>query len=220
VPMPPAEAVFEYSIVSEDFIRGETTLAISVLAAKTINTHTNTLLSGSLVPVSFETEARALARSLFPPKTKEVSLVLAIQANHSLVFITEKGAVVFSSSIDIGARDINKAIAKTLQSAPGVSSFDASLPVFSSLHDEIGKVLVFWRAQEKKIKDFTDVSRIILVGSSVLTPSFNRYISISFKLPTEVGSVWTNLESPEENLPELSRADSLEYGAVIGALIK
>ena len=235
VPIPPAEASFEYDIVSVDNVRGETSVAVSVISEKIINDYNNLFSQGGLVPIAFETEARALARAIFSPEEKGVSLVLAIKPSHSIICITENGRVVFSSSIDLGSLDINKAIAKTFDVTPEVaidmkkqhvsgdgadtSVFDASLPVFSSFHDEIGKVLVFWKTQEKKIKDFQNISRIILVGSDSIVSSFARYVSISFKLPAVVGSVWTNVLSVEETIPDLSLKDSLDYGSSIGALL-
>jgi Tfp pilus assembly PilM family ATPase len=236
VPIPPAEAVLEFTIVKEDYMRGETTVAVSVVNQQTVSAYSEMLSMAGLTPISFETEARALARALFSKEATDVSLVLAIKPNHTIVTVTEGRAVVFSSSIEIGSEDLNQAIAKTLDISlaeakamkdQGVTNdesledkiFRAGLPVFSSIHDEIGKVLVFWKAQEKKIKDFKDVSKIVLAGSDSLMPCFSRYISMSFKLPTEVGSVWTNMFDANNCVPLISRKDSLDYGSDIGALL-
>ena len=199
VPIPPIEAVFEYDIVSVDIMRGETTVAVSVVSEKTISAYTDLLISGGLLPISLETESRSLSRALFFPDTKGVFLVLAIMENHSVIFIAENGMAVFSSSIDIGSRDINQ--------------------TFTTIRDEIEKVLVFWETQEKEIKNNISISRIMLAGSDSLIPGFARYISICFKMPVSVGSVWTNVLSPEENVPKLSQRDSLNYGPCIGSLV-
>ncbi len=203
VPIPPTEAIFEYDIVSRDIVRGETIVAVSVISEKIIGSYIDLLSLCGFMPVSFETEARALSRSLFSRASSDVALVLAINQRHSVISIVEKNGVVFSSSIEVGSHDIDQAVEKTT----------------SVIHDEIAKVLVFWKTQEKKIKDFKDISRIVLSGSDSLSSNFAGYISLSFKLPTEVGSVWTNVISPEEYLPDLSRGDSLNYGALIGALL-
>ncbi|MDO8579560.1 MAG: hypothetical protein Q7R72_01680 [bacterium] len=199
VPIPPIEAIFEYDVVSIDIVRGETTVAVSVVSEKIISAYTDLLVSGGLSPISFETESRSLSRALFYPDTIGIFLVLTIMENHSVIFIVENGIAVFSSSIDIRSKDINK--------------------TFSTIRDEIEKVLVFWKTQEKKIKNNISISRIMLVGSDSLIPGFVRYISICFKIPVSVGSVWTNVLSPEENVPKLSQRDSLNYGPCIGSLI-
>ncbi|MEK7607926.1 MAG: hypothetical protein AAB484_03355 [Patescibacteria group bacterium] len=219
VPIPPAEAIFEYDIISHDSMRNETVVAVSVVSEKIIESYVDLLSLGGLLPVSFETEARALSRSLFPMESSDIAIILAINQHHSVISIVEKRRAIFSSSIEVGAHDINQAVEKTMKKETD-TIFDASLPVFSVIHDELAKVLVFWKTQEKKIKDFKNISRIILTGSDSLAPSFARYISLSFSMPVEVGSVWTNIVSPEECLPDLSRRDSLDYGALIGALLK
>lgn len=229
VPIPPASAVFEYDVVSVDRMRGETTVAVSVVSEKTVFAYTELLVSGGLSPVSFETECRALSRAIFSPGAGGVFLVLAIMEKHSVIYVAENGTAVFSSSIEVGSRDINQIIAKTLRVNIDVAEkmkrendgdvFDAGIPVFSTIRDEMEKVLVFWKTQEKKIKNFSDVSGIMLSGSDSLIPGFARYVSACFKMPVSVGSVWTNVLSPEENVPSLSQRDSLDYGPCIGALI-
>lgn len=219
VPVPLAEAIFEYDIISRDMMRGETTLAVSVVSEKIIGSYIDLFSSGGLTPISFETEARALSRSLFAPGNEEIAIILAINQHHSVVSIVERGKAVFSSSIEVGSHDIDQAVIKTADKENNDAVFDASLPVFSVIHDELAKVLAFWKTQEKKIKEFKNISRIVLSGSSSLSPNFARYISLSFKLPTEVGSVWKNVLSPEEYLPNLSREDSLNYGVLIGTLL-
>ena len=236
VPIPPSDAVFEYEIMSVDRAAGETTVAVSVLNQASVLEATEIFASAGLEVVSIDTEARALARALFPPNDPGIHAVLSIAEHHSTISIVESGAVVFSSSLKVGAADIDKEIAKvyglTEEAARAMKLekayteidgdmklFEAMLPVFSVIRDEIGKVLVYWKGQSKKDKHFRDVADIVLVGSNAFIAGFDRYIAITTKIPARVGSVWTNVLSVNETVPKLPRKDSLDYGVVIGALL-
>jgi Tfp pilus assembly PilM family ATPase len=236
VPIPPSDAVFEYEIMAVDRKSGETTVAVSVLNQTSVLEATEIFEASGLEVVSIDTEARTLARVLFPPHDTGVHAVLSVAEHHSILSIVENGAVVFSSSLKVGAADIDKEIAKafgiTEEAARAMKLekayteidgdmklFEAMLPIFSLIRDEIGKVLVYWKGQSKKDPYFRDVSDIVLVGSNSFISGFDRYIAITTKIPARVGSVWTNILSINDTVPKLPRRESLDYGVVIGALL-
>lgn len=236
VPIPPSEAVFEYTVIASDEKLNETTVAVSALPKKAVIEHIELLRSGGLVVASLETEARGIARALCPKDDTSVRAVLSISEKHSVVFIAERGSVVFSSSIEVGSRDFDKGIAKIFgvteeaarvlkhqkasQETEGDAKlFEAILTVSSTIRDELSKVLAYWKSQGKKEREFVDVSEVVLLGSDSMLPGFSQYISSISKLPTRIGSVWTNTQSPEVSLPSLHKIDSLSYAAVIGALL-
>lgn len=236
VPISPSEAVFEYSIVKTDVERGETIVAVSVVSEKTLLSLVEIFTEAGIKPAAFETEARALSRSLFTENDKKVHAVLAVNDHHSTVFIVQDGAVSFSSSIEVGSYDIESAVAKTFSLSPegardmiydkafstgseDTKLFDAMIPALSVIRDELGKVLAYWKMQGKKEREFEDISDIVLTGPYSLISGFSKYFSISTKLPTVHASVWTRTVNPQKYLPDLSYRDSLDYGAVIGALL-
>lgn len=224
VPVHPNEALFEYDILSVDCVRNETTVAVSVVSDKTINAYVDLLQAGTVVPVSFDTEARSAARALFAKGESGVHVVLCIKQNHSVVFIVEQGKVAFSSSIEIGSSDIDKALAKTFTTSTDIFSddpkiFEALAPVISAIRDEVHKVIVYFDSQEKKQGGTATVSSIVLAGSYAAIPGILPYFAGSVKLPARLGSVWTNVLSPEKTLPRLTMRESLDYASSIGILI-
>ena len=236
VPIPPNEAIFEYDVIASDEKLGETTVAVSVIAKDAIDEHIKLFKESGLRVVSIETEARAIARAIFPRQENGVRAVLAICPNHSIAFIAEKGKVAFSSSIPVGSRDLDKAISKTLGITEAdalvlkkekilgtkegdMKLFEAMLPALSTIRDELGKMLVYWKSQEKKERGTKEVEEIILLGSNSLIAGFDRYISSTSRLPVRHASVWTNILDASLCPPGLNYADSLDYGALIGALL-
>jgi Tfp pilus assembly PilM family ATPase len=235
VPIPPANAIFEYQIISSDPVRGETHLSVTVLPDKAVSAYAELLRAGGLFPVSFETEARTLSRALVKSGDGSVHALLHIGRKHSVIAIVENGVVSFSSSVGIGSVDIVSVVSKSLSiplleaekiildkgfeiSKEDMRIFDAAMPVLSTLHDEIGKMLVYWKARNRKGTS-VPIHDIIVSGKYALMNGVVKYISVTSQLPAQVGSVWTNVLNTRELPPELSERDSLDYGSLIGALI-
>ena len=236
VPVHPSEAVFEFEVISKDIEANTSTVAVSVISKKTSGEMIDLFMASGIQVVSIETEARALARSLFPKNDSEIHAVVSINEHHSVVFIVEKGAVVFSSTLEVGSVDLDQAIAKEFgiteaaarelklekafaESDGDMKLFEAMAPIFSIIQDELGKMLVYWRTQNKKTNEVREIKNIILSGSDALIAGFSRYISSEAKIPAKTGSVWTNILSVEETVPDILYRDSFEYGTVIGALL-
>ncbi len=236
VPVHPSEAVFEYEVISKDADTNTSTVAVSVISKRTAGEMMDLFTASGVQVVSIETEARALSRSLFAKQDGDIHAVVSINEHHSVVFIVEKGAVVFSSTLEVGSVDLDQAIAKEFgiteaaarelklekafaESDGDMKLFEAMAPIFSIIQDELGKMLVYWRTQNKKTNEVKEIKNIILSGSDALIAGFSRYISSEAKIPAKTGSVWTNILSVEENVPDILYRDSFEYGTVIGALL-
>lgn len=236
VPIPLSEAIFEYTAVRVDEKRGETIVAVSVVSEKTLSAGVDLFRSAGLRPVSFETESRALSRSLFKEGDDQAHAVLSIDAHHSTVFIVQDGAVSFSSSIEVGAHDIDSAVAKTFEldlpaarelirtkafshERDDMKLFDAMIPALSTLRDELNKVLAYWKTLDRKEPEIEAVSDIVLAGSYSLISGLAQYVSLTTKLPVVQGSAWTRVGVSPDSVPDLPYKESLDYGAVIGSLL-
>lgn len=236
VPVKPDEAVFEFDVISKDHETQTSTVAVSVISKKSAATLIDIFKESGIEVTAIETESRALARCLFPKETKKVFAVISIAEHHSIVFIVENGAVVFSTAMEIGSVDLDQAIAKEfgitepearalkmekafMESDGDMKLFEAMAPIFSIIQDELGKMLIYWKAQGKKGKDVEHVSKIVLSGRDALIAGFARYIALNSKIPTKIGSVWTNVLVIEDEVPQILFRDSFEYGTVIGALL-
>jgi len=216
VPIAPSDALVEYDIVSVDQAKKETVVSVSVLSEKIVSEFVRILEMGNLVPVSIETESRAIARAVISPDDTKTHVILSIKAHHSIVFVVERGKVTFSSSIEVGAADLEKAQSKA-EDTTETKLFEAMIPVFATIRDEISKVVVYHKTEAKKQGISGDFEDIILLGSSSKIPGFVRYVSLATKLPTKIGSVWTNIISPAQEIPDLDESKSLDYGSLIGA---
>ncbi len=224
VPIAPSDTIFEYQTMAIDHARNETVVAVSAVSEKVVSEYQALLESGSLAPVSFDTESHAIARAVIKRGDTAVHAVLCIKARHSVAFIVEQGKVTFSSSIEVGSADMEKARGKvpagTQDGTQDARVFETLLPVFSTLQDELGKILTYFKAASRKEETPMEVADVILMGSASRIAGFARYVSITMKLPVKIGSVWTNILSPEVEVPELDEKTSLDYASLIGVHLK
>lgn len=235
VPIPPTEAVFEYEVVHIDTVKNETMLSVTVLPEKILVGYASILQEAGLVPISFDTEARCLSRALIERGDIGVHAILHIGKKHSVMAIVERGVVSFSASIGVGSSDIVSVVAKSMSlstedaekiindrgfdpSREDMRIFDAAMPVLSTLHDEIGKMLVYWKTKSKHAS-FVPIKDIIVSGAYASMNGLVKYFSVTSRLPARIGSVWTNVLDPKTSLPTISYRESQGYGLVIGALI-
>ncbi len=228
IPVPPADALFEYGVISVDRIRSETIVAVSVVSEKMVSEYLKIFESSSLVPISFETESRAIARALIRPDDQAVRAVISIKARHSVIFVAEGDKVTFSSSVEVGSSDLSRAVEKAfgapLQKQPiDGELFSAMLPVFAILQGELDKVIAYSKTEAKRTSrgdadgGIEDIEEVLLSGSDARIPGFARYISLASKVPVRVGSVWVNILSLDKEVPALDEKSSLDYDSLIGA---
>lgn len=220
VPVSPSEAVFEYEIVHVDAVRGKTLVAVTVISGKILADYISLVETAGMMPVMFDTEARSIAKALIARDDKKSHAILTIKERHSVICVVEKGVVTFSSSIDVGSADIHRAVTKSApSSADETAVFESMIPVFSTIHDELNKMLSYFKTESYRQSE-DQIVDIILSGGDARLPGFAQYVSVTSKLPVKVGSVWTNILSPEKTLPELDEKRSLGYGALIGIHIE
>jgi Tfp pilus assembly PilM family ATPase len=154
-----------------------------------------------------------------------------------VVFIAEKGTMTFSSVVEFGSSDLTRAVAKTFSVTEDVAKlfmagkslregitetavFESMVPAFSTLSDELSKVVMYFRSEAQKEEAGENpgqITDILLAGVDARTSGLTQYLTATVRLPTKIGSVWTNVRFPKGVIPELDERQSLGYAALIGA---
>lgn len=144
-------------------------------------------------------------------------------------------AIVKKLSIDIEqARDIkyDKGFSREKDNELAAS---ALTEVANILVEEINKVFVYWNSinnfkitndnifLSESIKEIPSVGveKILIAGREAGIIGFRDFLAVSLKTPVEVANVWTNILSFDNEIPEISMKESLNYGTAFGlALLK
>jgi len=237
VPLKVEEAVFEYSIITQDKPSDFLKLNVSVVPKQTINSYIEVFQSAGLFPVSFKTESRAVARCVLNPREIGNVLIINIKDSSTILSMAINGTIWFTSTVSIGKNsfiDTLKKVSAISQSstykisedvffsdeAKNAEVFNSLINIFSIIRDAIEKFVEFWQGQCEKISTKNcKIDKVILCGSVSAIPGFSRYISSSLEMNVEVTDVWKNILNLENFIPTVKFTDSLDFSATLGVAL-
>lgn len=237
VPISPAEAIFDYRIISvseED--ASKVKVVVTVLPHTVVQDYVELFESCELTPISFLIEAQALSRAIISREDKNTYLIVNIGELKTGIFIVSEGTVQFTSTLSIGGQDFNNAIMKQFKNtyeeadlfkkSGGFEKTDKNKEVFEALisaasvfKDEIEKIYIYWKTHGDKKGVEVDIHKIVLCGKDSLMKGFKEYLEENLRVSVEIGNVWKNISSFDEYIPPINAHDALDFGPAIGLAI-
>jgi Tfp pilus assembly PilM family ATPase len=232
IPVSAADVVFEFDIVHETE-RG-ILVAVSAVPRRSLDRLVANVSDSGLLVVAVETEARALART-FTGNGLSSSLIIFIGETDTVCVVASCGVALFSSTISLSSVLFRKALSETfsisLEKADQFRDESVSAghmsdsvvvaklaPEIKILRDELSKIIEYWSVHAQA-EGVPPVEKIILSGSNSSLPSFVQHVAAGFKIPVEVGNVWS-MVAEQGGIIDISKTQSLDYAVLIGALIK
>jgi type IV pilus assembly protein PilM len=232
VPLKATETIFDYEIISQN--ENTITLEVSAIGQSVIESYLSVFNKASLVPVSFELEAQAIARATVPSHEKGAFMIVDFGEARTGISICCDGKVLFTTTIDLGGITITNMIAKnfnlTFDQAEekklnyGISASpntEEILPTIISglsvLRDELDKSFIYWQTHqaENGISN-SKIDRIILCGGDSNLVGIADYLETSIKVKVEHANAWVNISDMKTYIPEMPLEESLSYVTVLG----
>lgn len=202
VPVSVSDAVFFFDLIPKNAmsldIKEAKMASVSVAPHDLISSYLDVLKKSGLTVLSFEIQAKAIARSLVPYDSLETQIIVYIMGNKTGIYIVCGGVVCFTSTISWGY--------STLSDSKDISA------TAGDLRKEIQRVLGYWVDHGGG----TDISRIVLAGRGALFEGLASHCSPDPGIPVEIGQVWQNAFSSEKYIPPVSYEDSLDYAIAAG----
>lgn len=237
VPIPSRDVFFDYSILAAPEDAKAVDVSVVAYAKQTVEAYYTACKEAGLRPLSFEVEAQAMARAVIPYNTKGATLVVDFGKTRSGVGIVYQGALLNTSTIDIGGTQLSEILRRVLGDKTeaeltlikneqglvrGVDSSkvrDALLSTVSVIKDELVTRMQYWHMRTGN-DDARRINSIILCGGSANLKGVAEYLSESLELPTIRGNVWANVFSLDDTVPPIDRPHSYGYAAAIGLALK
>ena len=194
VPLSPANAIFYFDTIPGTEVASAGTISASVAVAprKVVETYLEVLNNAGLTVISFEMQARALAR-VFVPKHKSLSnealLIVNIFNRKIGMYVIYGGVACFTSTVSRGDNLAETVVAETK------------------------KIREYWseRGEGKK-----DLAHMIISGSDALSAGLAEQVSVIPGISVETANVWKNAFSAEEFVSPIPAAESLDYAVAAG----
>ncbi len=237
VPIPSREVFFDYSIMPDVPEARTTNVAVAAYAKETIQAYYDACIEAGLRPISFEVEAQAMARAVIPKHIEGAAMLVDFGKTRTGVGIVYKGALLYTSTIDIGGNQLSQVLRKILGDKPeaeytrikntqglvrGVDSTDvrdALMSTVSVVRDELAARMQYWHSRPTHHAE-RRISSIVLCGGSVNLKGLPEYFTETLGIPAVRGNVWENAFPLDSVVPPIDRRHSFGYAAAIGLALK
>lgn len=198
VPLALKDVTFDFHLISRD--ESMFSVVVSVIPKNILEGHTSFLENAGLIPVSFESESQALARSVIGKNDSKTYFLMNLDKESIHIAIAEHGIVHYSSSFQVDTP-------KIIEDMEGRDMAD--------LVGHLNKLLVFWFTSSEgdvKEKIKTAIFSGVYGSEEILIDYFSKHLKIDVK----TANVWENCFSLNDFIPPLSHKESLGYAVAIG----
>lgn len=232
IPLRAVEIVFDYDVILSS--EKGTTVSVAAISREVIDEYLSVFSQAGLTPLSFESEAQAIARAVVPYGDKGVTMIVDFGYNRTGVSISESGNVLFTTTLDIGGMNLTQMLAKNfslsfekaeeMKKSYGLSNtskinkiFPVILNGVSVLRDELNKQYIYWKTHHKDNGLANEgIEKIVLCGGDANLAGLADYLEASLRIKVENANVWTNISKMDNEVPEVSFEESLSYATVLG----
>ncbi len=238
VPIPSRDIYFDYRILPDDGERSSVQVSVVAYAKETIQKYFDACVESGLRPVSFEVEAQAVARAMIPHGIKGAAMLVDFGKTRTGIGIVHKGALLYTSTIDIGGETLSQSLRKVLGADIAESEltklkntqglirtidsalvYEAVLGAVSVIKDDIATRMQYWHLRNGN-SDARRINTIVLAGGSSNLKGLPAYISQSIGITCVRGNVWENTLSLSDTVPPIDRPHSFGYATAVGLALK
>lgn len=238
VPVRADDALFDCRIISKVHEKSDhLDVVVSVIPKKVSESYSEVLEKSGLIPVSFEIESKAIARSVVKYGDKNSIMIINIRDSVTVVTVVMDGTVRFTSAFSAGGNIITEALRKNfsvsfeeaekikeeklyIENKESIAIFFSLASVVSVIKDEISKFYTYWIAKnDSGGESGGKINKIIMCGKDAAIVGLKEYISQSLKIEVETADVWSNIFPAGSGVPEIKFLDSLNFAVAIGLAI-
>lgn len=232
IPVASQDAIFDYEIIAEDVQALD--VQVATIPYNIIESYLEVFKNAEMHAESFELEAQAIERAVIKENDKGTYMIVDFGEKRTGIFIISRGAVMFTSTLDVGGVTLNEMIAKNFKvsldeaekmkkefglqrNASNKEIFSVLLNSVSILRDEIVKHFLYWQThKDEEGKTNPPIEKIILCGGDSNLIGLSEYLAVSLKSKVEMADVWLNIIDTEKSVPEIGFKQALSFAAALG----
>lgn len=233
VPIPPIEAVFDYTVVPS--LNDETTaVAACVFPGKIVEQYLEVFRGTGITPKSFELQSHAMARAIFPNTNKGTYMGIDIGKDITNIFIMSDGVVEFSAILDMGgdhlSHEISRRMSISFEEADSLKTQfgligssehgnirDAMLPVLNDLRERILRYFAFWQTKHSGL---AAIERVYITGGGANLRGIAEYLGQGIRATMQVANPWANTLSFDQYTPPIPMHLAHGFTAAIGLALR
>jgi type IV pilus assembly protein PilM len=236
VPIAARDAIFDYEVVESDVKSSSMLVVVAAYQRETILQYYEVCKAAGLTPLSFEVEAQAMGRAVIP-KCEDTVMLIDFGKTRTGVGILSRGSLLYTSTIDIGGRQLSQVLRKTvgdlaeeeltnIKNTQGLikgvedsNVYEALISTISVIKDEIASRMQYWHSNESNLKN-RKIKKVILCGGSVNLKGLPEYLTESLGVECTRADVWVNAFQTNLVVPPIDKLHSYGYATAIGLALK
>lgn len=196
VPVQLSDSLYDFFVADEKSEEGGEKVdevCVSVVPQDIVNFNLEMIKSAGLQPLHFEVESQAIAKAIIPKEEKMPSIILSIDKNRAGIYIVNRGAVSFSSTITFPTTSLTESIIA-----------------------EIEKVIGYWRTKSEKQSLQNEIGKIRICADNNEVSALTDEVKKKFFMTIENVDVWRNIFSLRDYIPEITLEESYKFAAAVG----
>jgi len=236
IPLPTAEAAFDYVVVGKDNANYD--IVLRAFPRIIIDGYLSALSSAGAKPVLAEPELSAMVRAVVRSDEPASAMLIDWGKTRTSFAIFDHATVRFAATAPLGGNAITDAIMKELKvgkeeaeqikrakdrlsvdirSASAGGLLGSVIPILSAMSSEAERYMRFWNSHAEGNKPIT---RVYLVGGDVNINGLPEYLAKKLGVDVVFGNPWRNVMFPSKYLPEIFFKDSLRFTSALGLSLK
>jgi len=232
IPLPPEEVVFSYTIAGKD--KEHFDVIINAFPRIIVESYLDAFAAAGVIPALVESELGASIESVLPKTFTASAMIIDWGKTRTSFAIAKNRILRFASTIPIGGKELDEAIAKNLnvgtkeaeelkikhgllQTPEALPSFQAMVPIVTAMREEAEKYINFWQTHSE---DQKAPESIFLTGGDANLLGLKEYLEEELGITTTLANPWANITFPMRYLPELEKNNAIRFTASIGLAIK
>ncbi len=237
VPISARDAIFDYEILPSSKSDNQAQVVVSAYQRETVLKYHDVCREAGLTPLSFEVEGQAMARALVPNSFDGVVMLLDFGKTRTGVGIVNQGQLLYTSTIDIGGKQLSQVLRKALgdlsenelmdlKNTYGLIGdlddariYEALISTVSVIKDEIAVRMQYWHQRDKN-RSARRIKKIIVCGGSANLRGLPEYLTEALGVGCVRGNVWENAFNTKMLIPPIEKRYSFGYATAIGLALK
>ncbi len=250
IPLPIDQVYLDFQLIpSSDKKSKYSDVLIAALPKNTVDPYVDCLKKAGLSPQALEVESQSISRALIRGGSCPHPVLIIDFGKSNTSFIIYAGSSLrFTSSVDVSSYEITDKIsdalgidfktAENLKIEHGLHPeqikvkgkktskkkyLSAVKSAMKELQSQVERYSDYYQSHAKKNgkSPFQEIKKIILCGRGANLKGLADHLSLSLKMPVELGNPWVNiLPDPLKEVPDLSFEESLGYTTALGLALR
>ncbi|NTV31164.1 type IV pilus assembly protein PilM [candidate division WWE3 bacterium] len=224
--------LLEQSLKSKDPKKPKIKVLLVAAPNSLVERYLRIVKDAGLIPVAFETEIVAIARSLTSAEaTAPTTLLMSIGASTTDLAVVSQGIIQFTRSIGTGGTALARAISQELgfdmnqaeeyKKAYGLLEdqlegkiMQVIKPVFDVIISEVERAIMYFQSHNPN----NTVKRVVLTGGTSQLPGLVVFLATTLGLEVQIGNPWESVVVPEQYAGKTSQLENQVAFAVAAGL--